>query len=176
MYDEQFVKLNERFEYADAIIKEAKIAEATQILQSIVRERPDFGKAYNHLGWIYENKIQDLKKAEDYYKLAMQYAPEYRAIYYNYAVLLSNQNRFEELSKLLEAATHVPGINMATIWNEYGIMYESSGQFSKAINAYKESIKFVYDDKGLETRVASINRCKKKLDIVGGPGNRVSDH
>jgi len=165
--------LYERFMHADQIIKDNKIGEAVKELQQILREDPTFGRAYNHLGWIYHNKYQDFKNAEECYKLALQHAPDYPPVYYNYAVLLSSTKAFDELKKLLSKAVEFEGINLGTIHNEYGIMYEIEAQYSKVIESYNESIKYLFDTNQIEQRLASIERCKRKSGIFGG--SHVSD-
>lgn len=165
--------LYQRFMHADEIIKDNRISDAVKELQQIVREDPTFGRAYNHLGWIYHNKYQDLKNAEECYKLSLMHSPDYPPIYYNYAVLLSSTKAFDELKKLLGKALDFDGINLATIHNEYGIMHETEGNYSKAIESYNESIKNLFDVGQIDQRLASIERCKRKSGIFGG--SHVSD-
>ncbi len=162
-----------RFMHSDTLIKQDKIGEAVKELQQIIREDPIFGRAYNHLGWIYHNKYQDYKNAEECYKLALQHSPDYPPVYYNYAVLLSSTKAFDELKNLLSKAVEFNGINLGTIHNEYGIMYELEGQYSKAIESYNESIKNLFDITQIEQRLGSIERCKRKSGIFGG--SHVSD-
>lgn len=165
--------LYERFRQADQDIKDNKIGEAVKELQQILREDPTFGRAYNHLGWVYYNKYQDYKNADECYKLALQHSPEYPPTYYNYAVLLSTTKAFDSLKELLAKALEFDGINKGTIYNEYGIMYEIETQYSKAIEAYNESIKYLFDTGQIEQRLTSIERCKRKSGIFGG--SHVSD-
>lgn len=166
--DTELIHINDRFRLADKMIKDGKIGEAVHLLQDILREMPSFGKAYNHLGWIFETKYQKRPQAEDYYKKALEFAPDYPAVYYNYAVLLSVTHQFEKLAKLLDKALELQGINKATIYNEMAIMYEYQQLFDKAIDAYKTSIKYLLDNKGIDARLASIERCKRKIGIFGG--------
>ena len=170
---ENNANLYERFMNADAIIKDNKIGEAVKELQQIIREDPTFGRAYNHLGWIYHNKYQDFKNAEECYELALQHSPDYPPVYYNYAVLLSSKKAFDQLKELLSKALEFDGINLGTIHNEYGIMYETEGQYSKAIESYNESIKNLFDTHQIQQRLDSVDRCKRKSGIFGG--SHVSD-
>ena len=158
--------LEEMFENADFLIKENKIADAIALLHEILTEAPDFGKAHNHLGWIYETKHKDLVKAEEHYRLALKFRPDYCASYYNYAILLSTLRKYTELESLLQKAEACPGINRATIANEYAIMYESTGRFDDAIASYKTYITNLFDEKMIDTAAASIQRCRKKKEIL----------
>jgi Tfp pilus assembly protein PilF len=158
--------LEEMFDNADLLIKENRIADAINVLNDVLAEAPDFGKAHNHLGWIYETKHKDLAKAEEHYRLAIKFKPDYTAVYYNYAILLSTLRRYDELDALLKKAELCPGINRATLANEYGIMYESMGKYDEAISAYKNYIALLFDEKMIDTAAASIQRCKKKKEIL----------
>ncbi|NJO02662.1 MAG: hypothetical protein HC880_14120 [Bacteroidia bacterium] len=164
-YD-NFGELNKLFFKADNEIKEGLIAEAYDTLTYIIEQDTEFGKAYNHLGWIYETKYKSYQKAEECYKLALKYSPDYTPVYLNYAILLSTLEKFDELEHHLEAALLVPGINKSKIWNEYGIMNELKGDYNRAIDAYKKSIRFSLVNEDIERYEQSIARCKKKRTEV----------
>lgn len=153
---------------ADQLIKDNKIEEAVSILESIISVDPNFGKAHNHLGFIYETKIKDYAKAEAHYKIAYQTSPDYCAIYYNYAILLSNLKRFDELKTLLTKAESVVGINRSTINNEWAIMFEAEGNLDKAIEHYKLVAASTFDNKTLEIAISSVERCNRKRSFLNG--------
>lgn len=170
--------LDDKFFEADNLIKDGKIGEATALLNEIILEMPEYGRAHNHLGWIYETKFNDYAKAENHYKAALQFSPEYPAVYYNYSILLSTLHRHDDLKDLLEKADKVPGVNKATIQNEYGIMYEALGEYEIAIEHYNQYIRYSYDNKNVETGRNSIDRCKTKMQMAdpGHQGSQVQDN
>jgi len=159
-------KFNEDFLRADELIKENKISEAMVLLQSIILEEPSFGKAHNHIGWIYETKLGEHTKAELHYKQAMKCEPTYHASYVNFSYLLSGQNRFEELKKHLDHCLTVHTISKPTIYNEYGIMYELQGNNKEAVKAFKKAKQYCLDIKAMETYDISIQRCIKKAGFL----------
>ena len=159
--------MEDLFMDADRLITDQKIGEAFSKLTSITQEMPNFGKAYNHLGWIYETKYKDYPNAEKNYKLAIEYAPDYLATYYNYAIVLSTLQKWDELAALLDKALQVPGINKSTIQNEFAIMYEAQGKYKEAIDAYKSYAAATFDNKQLDSAKDSIERCKKKMEMLG---------
>jgi Tfp pilus assembly protein PilF len=161
-------EIEEKFQVADKLINENKISEAAHLLEEILAEAPDFGKAHNHLGWLYETKFKNYARAEEYYKLALKFSPEYTAVYYNYAYLLSTLRKFDELEKLLEQAIKVPGISYATLYNEYALMYEIQGKYKDAMHYFKLYIQNSYDGKTIDTAAESIKRCERKMAILGG--------
>jgi tetratricopeptide (TPR) repeat protein len=161
------IRMEDMFMEADRLISEQKIGEAFTKLSAIIQEMPNFGKAYNHIGWIYETKYKDYPNAEKYYKQAIEYSPDYHAGYYNYAIVLSTLQKWDELTNLLDRALKVPGINKGTIHNEYAIMYEAQGKYQQAIDSYKQYAANTFDSKLLDTAKDSIERCKKKVEIFG---------
>lgn len=165
-HSEEYYELDRLFFKADNDIKDGLIAEAFDTLQYIVAEEPEYGKAYNHLGWIYETKYKNFPKAEECYRLAIKYAPEYTAVYINYCILLSTLEKYDLLTELLQKALTVAGVNKAKIWNEYGIMYEMRGMYPEGIEAYKKAIQYSISDEDIDRFEKSIYRIRKKQNIA----------
>jgi tetratricopeptide (TPR) repeat protein len=162
----QRLKLDELFFEADQMIAEKNFSDAINTLESILIEAPDYGKAYNHLGWIYETKYKDINKAESFYKKCLLYSPDYPAIYINFAVVLSSLGKYDELEAHLTQALQVAGVDKASIYNEFGIMYELQGKFNQAIESYKNAVRNTLSDANIETYGKSIKRCKTKMEIL----------
>jgi tetratricopeptide (TPR) repeat protein len=160
------IKMESMFQEADRLINEKAIAEGYNMLMSIIQEEPGFGKAYNHIGWIFETQYKDYVSAEKNYKRALELTPEYYASYYNYAAVLSILQRWDDLNALLTKALAIPGINKGTIYNEYGIMYETQRKYKEAIEAYKNYAASTFNNKQLDTAKESIDRCKKKMELL----------
>jgi len=164
--NDHLLELDKLFFQADNDIKDGLITEAFDKLQYILEQDTEYGRAYNHLGWIYETKYKNYPKAEECYRLALKYAPDYIAVYLNFAILLSTLEKWDELVKVLDAALQVQGINKPKIWNEYGIMYEMKGEFDQAIEAYKKSIQTSLINEDIDRYQESIDRCKKKAELM----------
>jgi tetratricopeptide (TPR) repeat protein len=164
--DNNLVYIDEMFRHADELIKDGEITEAINVLESIIVQEPSYGKAYNHLGWIHETKYKNYKKAEECYKLALNFTPEYPAVYINFVYLLSTLGRTQAVKEILDKALHVEGIDRANINNEFGIYYEQQGDLDKAIDHYKTAIKISLDDKNIDIYAGSIARCEKKRNIL----------
>lgn len=164
--DEVNFDLEERFLKADALIGENRLSEAAKLLEDILCDAPDFGKAHNHMGWLFETKFKNLRRAEEHYKLALKFSPDYTAAYYNYAYLLSSLRKFDELEQLLNDCIKVPGINYATIYNEFALMRELQGDLEDAIHYFKLHIKNSFDLKSIETASEAIRRCERKMKLL----------
>jgi tetratricopeptide (TPR) repeat protein len=161
------LRLDEMFFEADALIAEKKVVDAVSLLEGILNEDPSYGKAYNHLGWIYETKYKDYTKAEHFYRKCLEYTPDYPAVYINISVVLSHLGKWEDLDKILGSALKVPGVDKGTIYNEFGIMNELQGKFQNAVDFYKMAIKISLADANIETYFASIKRCNRKQEMLG---------
>jgi Tfp pilus assembly protein PilF len=164
--DRAELECEELFAQADRLINEGAIVDAVDKLSQIIKRNPRFGKAYNHLGWIYEMKYKNTARAEAYYKAAIDYAPGYTAPYLNYAYFLSNQGRFDELRAHLERAARTPGIARDTIANEYAVMSELQGNLQQAIEYYQQAAIVTLDSAKLDKYKESIDRCRRKQEIL----------
>lgn len=164
--DRAELECEDLFAEADRLLNEGVVLEAVEKLAQILKRNPRFGKAYNHLGWVYETKYKDMARAEEYYKAAIQYAPNYNAAYLNYSYFLSNMQRFDELKAHLDKVSQIPGIAKDTIANEYAIMYEMQGRLQEAIDHYQKAAMITLDNLKLDKYKESIERCRKKLEIL----------
>ncbi len=165
------LECEELFAQADKLLNDGVVIEAVDKLSQILKRNPRFGKAYNHLGWVYETKYKNYQRAEEYYKAAIEYAPHYNASYLNYSYFLSNLGRFDELKKHLDRVAQIPGIAKDTVANEYGIMYEMQGNLQKAIEQYQNAAIVTLDGAKLDKYKDGIDRCKKKMEILNPSSN-----
>ncbi len=157
--------IEDLFYLADRAIDDGNIEEAHRMLDDILMDEPNYGKAHNHLGWLYKYKFSDNAKAERHYKLAIQFSPEYSATYLNYAYLLRDQNRLDEYKTLLETARNVKGLSKAAINEELAIYYELAQNYTQAIVMYKEAIVQSTNDTNIEEYKKHINRCMDKQKL-----------
>ncbi|MEZ4874538.1 MAG: hypothetical protein R2793_03580 [Flavobacteriaceae bacterium] len=162
---DHLTKLEELLDQANTDIKNGLYDEATNKLEKIISIDPNFGKAYNHMGYLYEVKFKDYEKGETLYKLCLEKSPVYPAVYYNYSILLSTLGKWEDLKELLDQAMNIPGITKSTIYNEYAIMYEQMGDLDKAIENYRQAGLNTLDKGVLDRAKTSIERCKAKKEL-----------
>jgi Tfp pilus assembly protein PilF len=165
------MECEELFAQADRLLNDGVIIDAVDKLSQILKRNPRFGKAYNHLGWVYETKYKNMQRAEEYYRAAIQYSPYYTAPYLNYAYFLSSQGRFDELKAHLDRTAQIPGIYKDTISNEYATMYEMTGNLQKAMEYYQQAAIVTLDGAKLDKYKEGIDRCRKKMDILNPSGS-----
>ena len=174
--DRAELECEELFIQADRLINEGGTMEAVEKLSQILKRNPRFGKAYNHLGWIYETKYKNSQRAEEYYKAAIAYAPNYNAARLNYCYLLSNAARFDELKAHLDKMSNLPGIAKDTIANEYAVMHEMQGNPQAAIDFYQKAAIMTLDSAKLDRYKDSIERCRKKIELLSSTGFQEFSH
>lgn len=162
---DHLTKLEELLDKANIDIKNGLYEDASNKLEKIIDIDPNFGKAYNHLGYLYQVKFKEYDKGETLYKLCLEKSPMYTAVYYNYAILLSTLGKYTELKKLLDTALTIPGITKATIFNEYAIMNEQEGKLDEAIENYKKCGMNTLNQDVLNRAKNSIARCKSKKEL-----------
>lgn len=163
---DHLTKLEEMLDQANNDIKNGYYDEATNKLEKIIDVDPDFGKAYNHLGYLYEVKFKEFEKGETLYKLCLEKSPMYPAVYYNYSILLSTLEKWDELKDLLDKAINIPGITKSTLYNEYGIMLEQQAKLDEAIEYYRKCALSTLNKDVLSRAKESIDRCKSKKELI----------
>lgn len=163
---DHLTKMEEMLDKANLEIKNGKYEVASNILEKMIELDPNYGKTYNHLGYLYQAKFKEYEKGETLYKLCLEKSPMYPSIYYNYAILLSTLGKYDELQELLDTAMNIPGIAKATIFNEYAIMYEQQGKLDEAIAHYKKAGMNTLDKNVLDRAKTSIERCNSKKDFL----------
>jgi Tfp pilus assembly protein PilF len=147
----------------DKKIKEGNYTEGRDLLLQAIELDPKYGRAYNHLGWLYDVKYKDLAKADEMYKKALELSPEYTPIYGNYSVVLSDLKKYDELVALLEKGLQTPGVDARVMYGEYGRMYEKQEEYEKAIENYTKAMKQSWTDEDMKFNEDAIARCKKKM-------------
>lgn len=130
----------ERWLLADALLDEGKIAEGKVLLEEILEEEPGYGRAHNHLGWIFAAKYSDYGRAERHFRLALQYAPEYPPPYLQMASLLFELRRWDELESHIRMALEVSGVDRAVLYDYLGNLYEIELQYYRAVGCYQNAI------------------------------------
>ncbi len=151
---------------ADRLINAGEANQAYALLEECIGRFPDYGKAYNHLGFIQETKYRSPEKAEPLYQKCIELSPQYPAVYLNYSVLLSTHDRYDDLIALLEKALEVPGMNKSKIYNEYAIMHEVKGNYDSAIEYYQKAIQFSFIAANIQSYEGSIERVKDKQRLL----------
>lgn len=151
---------------ADQLIDENKIVEAKEALMELLAEFPDYGRAHNHLGWLYNLKFNNYPKAKQHLELAVRFAPDYHAAYSNYAYLLIDMNLYDEMITFGNKVVNNSVADKSTIYNKMGQAYELKGDLETAFSHYVLAIKETLNNKALDALYASKDRVKRKMNFI----------
>lgn len=159
--------VEEYFMQVDKLFAEQEYGKGKKLLEEILEIEPAYGRAHNHLGWLYYAKLDDYGKAEYHYKLAKKFAPDYPHGYINLSYILVETRRFDEAKENAGEALKVAAVNRAVIYNELGRVEELSGNYKEALKHYKEAVKSSLNKNELEVYNGNIERVKNKVNLFG---------
>lgn len=151
---------------AEQFLYNGEIAEAKRALEDILDDEPDFGRAHNHLGWIYYRRLGNYQRAAYHFRLAVKFAPDFPGGHLHYVNLLIEMNKVEQAKAALDQAIKVQGIDKAQVLTDYGRYYELRKDFKKAIHYYREAIQNSLDQDEMDEIQSDIKRVKRKLPLL----------
>lgn len=147
-------------------IDEHNLAEAKTLLEEILTIDPAYGRAHNHLGWIYETKIKDFSRAKMHYEFALKFCQDtYPIVYINYGYLLLEHGHLEAAEKNIFKAMGVAGVDRATLYFQKGKLAEQRMQLNRALDDYQKAYRMNVN-KDFEALLAvEIARVKSKMSF-----------
>lgn len=158
-------KMEELYLEAEADIRNSSYVEAFRKYETILYEEPGNGPTLNSLGWLYKTQIEDYKKAEKFYQACINSNPNYPHAYINYAVLLTDMERYDELTTHLGKCLTVSTIEKSMIYLRFGIMEELKLNFKDAISYYEKAILMSLSDEKIKECQDHVTRCKTKIEL-----------
>ncbi|WP_130734996.1 hypothetical protein [Flavobacterium sp. J27] len=159
LYENLFIK-------ADSLISEGNVSEAKELLEDILAQCPDFGKAHNHLGWIHYNKLSNHERAIYHYKLAIKFDSKYPASYINYAYLLVDLGKYKEAKEHIAFTfLTLENIDYCNFYSELGRIHELEGDYIVAYRYYLKSKKMAFNPQFIENMKSNTQRVYDKMSI-----------
>ncbi len=158
--------LEELYLEAEADIKNNNYAEAFRKYETILMEEPGNGPTLNSLGWLSKTQVDDYKKAEKYYLACIKSNPQYPHAYSNYATLLTDIDRFEEATELLQKCLQIAAIDKSWVYMKFGQVEELKLNFKEAIINYEKAILVTFVDDKIKEYQENVNRCKSKIELA----------
>ena len=147
---------------AEKAFEKGLFLEGKGYLENALAEEPTYGKAHNHLGWLYLFHMDEVEKAEMHLRLALKYARQYSAPYVHLIELLFSAERLDEHAKLVAEAMKVPGVGKTYLYNEMGRNVEMKGRITDAIKFYKLAIRWSTDKEQIKVIKENIRRAMGK--------------
>lgn len=158
-------QLEELYLEAEADIRNNNYTEAFRKYENILMEEPGNGPTLNSLGWLSKTQLEDYKKAEAYYLASIKGNPSYPHAYSNYATLLTDMERFEELTELLQKCFGIPVIEKSWVHAKFGFMEELKLNFDEAISCYEKAMLVTLNDDKIKEYSEHISRCQTKKEL-----------
>lgn len=150
---------------SEAAIREGDLIRAKQLIEQMLMEDPRSAIAHNSMGWFYRVQFEDYRKAEQHFRTALRNNPNYPHAFWNYAYMLTDLERFEDLERLLEQGMNRPAIQKTLIYNQLGEMREVQGRFDEALWAYQQAIRRSTKSDQIETLWDAIERVEEKVAL-----------
>ena len=157
--------IEELFLKVEDFFGKGEFAEGKKVLEEILEQEPGYGRAHNHLGWLYYAKFDNFEKAKYHFGLAIKFACDYPASYLNYTYLLNYTNKHDELKKHVELSLQKEGVVKSILYTELGKSYELNGFFKEAVQAYKEAIRYSLSKDEMKVLEQNVARVKEKIGI-----------
>lgn len=125
---------------AEKMMDREEYVHAKRLLDEILETEPGYGRAHNHLGWIFHSVLDDHRMAERHYRLAIHFEPSYPHAYMNLLRLLIANGQFEEARNQAAKMMSITTINRSLIHNELGRIEELCGNYKRSIEHYNQAI------------------------------------
>lgn len=147
-------------------IDERDISGAKELLEEILSIDPGYGRAHNHLGWIYETKIKDFDRARQHYKLAINFCKgDYPVVYVNYGYLLIEFGHLEEAEEVIMEGLRIQGSDKSTLLYQKGKIAEHRKNFVQAMKLYHQARQFCFNKDFMILLDNEIKRLKSKMSF-----------
>lgn len=152
----------ERWLIADALLDQGKFPEAKVTLEELLAEEPGYGRAHNHLGWIYLTKFRDFAKAERHLRLAIEYAPDFVPPYMHLTGLLFETRRWAEFRAHVDVSMKVAGTDKVYLHDCLGAYHELTYGFADALVNYTKAIDECFFGPKIQELRESVKRVRDK--------------
>lgn len=159
---EKITWIEEYLEQALTMAWDESHERALRLLDPILFEEPGYARLHNTLGIIYMNHAEDIKKAEQHFRLAIQFDMKFADSYWHLGRLLADDERLDEAIEIFERGLKAKQARKTGLLAEIGKAYELKKKFTKAINRYKKALGYSAELWNCIVLEESIKRCKRK--------------
>ncbi|OGY43493.1 MAG: hypothetical protein A2731_01595 [Candidatus Buchananbacteria bacterium RIFCSPHIGHO2_01_FULL_39_8] len=106
--------------------------------QKTLEQRPDYGRVYNNLGYVYyQQKKYD--EALNYLEKAKELEPDLPVIYQNLGNIYDELNQYDKAIENYQKVIELKN-NLAEAYNNLATVYQKTNQLDQAIENYKKAI------------------------------------
>jgi tetratricopeptide (TPR) repeat protein len=137
---------------------------ALKLLDRLLYEEPGYSRLHHTLGIIYFSYADDQRKAEQHFRLAIQFDATFADPYWYLGKLLADDERFDDALQIYKQGMHAKKSQKCYLLTEAGKAYELKKKFKKAIRCYRKAMGHSADLWNCKVLEESIIRCKRKQD------------
>jgi hypothetical protein len=159
---EKIIWIDEYLEEALRLADDEGHESALKLLERLVYEEPGYGRLHNTLGVIYFAYADNITQAEQHFRLAMKFAPEFADSYSHLCQLLRQEERLDEAIEIGKAGLKIKQSNKSRLLTGVAQAYELKRQYNKAIRDYRDALEHSAELWNCVVLEASIKRCKRK--------------
>jgi tetratricopeptide (TPR) repeat protein len=157
------IKWNDEYiEEANRLVYNEEHEQALKILNNILFEEPGYARLHHTIGCIYFYQAEETKKAEQHFRLAIRFDPEFAEPYGDLGQLLSDDERLDEAIHIYTQGMNAKKANKTQLLSSTAKAYELKKKYTKAIKHYKEALGHSAELWNCLTLEESIKRCKRK--------------
>jgi len=160
---EFYKDIETKFLKADELLNSGEVLRARELLEEILEEEPDYGRAHNHMGVIFMNTLSDYPRAAYHFRLAVKYASKYPAAYHNYALVLLELEKLDKLEAHINASLSIGGVNKAWMYHKLACAKELQKDYESALNYLKLSRENALNDYWYGFIKKEMKRVKSKI-------------
>ena len=147
---------------AEALIMEGRVNEGMTLLDHLLFDEPGYGPLHNVLGWANMFYVNDIGKAEMYFRYAIKFAPDFAPPYLHLGNLLNRAGRHSEAIEMFRDGLTKPGAIRIALLEGIALAHEMQGEYRRAMLMYKEAAAASIVDMEVERMLKNAKRCRRK--------------
>jgi tetratricopeptide (TPR) repeat protein len=162
METEKIQWIEEYLNYTMEVVWLEGYERALKLLDKILYEEPGYSRLHNALGIIYFKHADNLKKAEQHFRWAIQFNPNFADPYNYLTEVLKQDERHDETIKVCKRGLKSEKANKPFLLESLGNAWELKQNYRKAIKSYRKALRHSAELWNCRVLEISIERCKMK--------------
>lgn len=158
-----YYSVEEKLLKADMYMYDSNYVKAHRMFTEILQEEPDSALAHYGMGVLMRYHLQNITQAEEHFRLALQFKPDYTFAAEEYVLLLYHLKDFAKLEAFAPKALLLPGIKASFVLQVLGNAAEACGELEKALALYEEGALKSTDSRAFGDLKDCAARIKAKL-------------
>ena len=144
-------------------LAEQRFTQARRLLDEVLDEDPGHGVAHGCMAWLCWMLLDETDRAVQHYRFAIRFAPKHAEHHLNFARLLAQRGRLDELVEVHRNALDVPGIDRHTLHLVLGAAFEQAGRYQESLRAYRNAGEAATDPGGEAMARGAMQRVRRRI-------------